>query len=192
VRLRASEPGTGEVAEEGPAVKRVCLEQLAGVFAGPVAAAVMASDGPIVGGARHPEGQPGRAQKLERRLEAQRAAKEADKYQPIRRGWCLGGEAFREELLGKMSERRGGEHYGAERAESDTAKAERMVKEELKRRKWKEAARQGRRGQGEGGAAAAGGDGDDGGLDCRAIESGQPQLRELAATASSWVKASSQ
>ena len=36
------------------------------------------------------------------------------------------------------------------------------------------------------------GDGDDGGLDCRAIESGQPQLRELATTASTWVKASGQ
>jgi REP element-mobilizing transposase RayT len=82
---------------------------------------------------------PAGRKELERRLEAQRASEESDEYQPIRRGWCLGGEAFREELLEKMSERRGAEHYGAERAESDTAKAERIVKEELKRRKWTEA-----------------------------------------------------
>ena len=38
-----------------------------------------------------------------------------------------------------MSERRGAEHYGQERAESDAAKAERIVREELKRRKWTDA-----------------------------------------------------
>ena len=86
-----------------------------------------------------PKDSPAGRKELEGRLEAQRAAEKADEYQTIRRGWCLGGEAFREELLGKMSERRGAEHYGAERAESDTAKAERIVKEELKRRKWTEA-----------------------------------------------------
>jgi hypothetical protein len=29
---------------------------------------------------------------------------------PIRRGWCLGEEKFREELLMQMSERMGAEH----------------------------------------------------------------------------------
>jgi putative transposase len=86
-----------------------------------------------------PKDSPAGRRELEGRLEAQRAAEETDEYQPIRRGWCLGGEAFREELLGKMSERRGAEHYGAERADSDAAKAERIVREELKRRKWTEA-----------------------------------------------------
>ena len=83
-----------------------------------------------------PKDSPAGRRELARRLEAQRAAEETGEYQPIRRGWCLGGEAFREELLGKMSERRGVEHYGAERAESDVAKAERIVRAELKRRKW--------------------------------------------------------
>lgn len=36
-----------------------------------------------------------------------------------------------------MSERLGAEHYGEERAETEAAKAERMIAEELKRRKWK-------------------------------------------------------
>ena len=79
---------------------------------------------------------PAGRRELARRLETQRAEEETGEYQPIRRGWCLGGEAFREELLGKLSERRGVEHYGAERAESDVAKAERIVREELRRRKW--------------------------------------------------------
>ena len=38
-----------------------------------------------------------------------------------------------------MSERMGAEHYGAERTETAAAKAERIIKEELKRRRWKEA-----------------------------------------------------
>ena len=38
-----------------------------------------------------------------------------------------------------MSERLGAEHYGAERAETDVAKAERIIAQELKRRKWKAA-----------------------------------------------------
>lgn len=74
---------------------------------------------------------------LERHVEAQRRAK--GDYRSIRRGWCLGDEAFRAELLAKMTERLGAEHYGPERAETDAAKAERIVQEELKRRKWKEA-----------------------------------------------------
>ncbi len=38
-----------------------------------------------------------------------------------------------------MSERLGAEHYGEERAETAEAKAERIIAEELKRRRWKEA-----------------------------------------------------
>ena len=36
-----------------------------------------------------------------------------------------------------MSERLGAEHYGAERAETEEAKVERIIAAELKRRKWK-------------------------------------------------------
>jgi len=82
---------------------------------------------------------PAGRKELEARVEAQRSAEETGAYNSIRRGWCLGGDKFREELLAKMGERLGAEHYGAERAESDAAKAERIVREELKRRKWTEA-----------------------------------------------------
>jgi hypothetical protein len=37
---------------------------------------------------------------------------EGEEFKPIWRGWCLGEEKFREELLTQMSERMGVEHYG--------------------------------------------------------------------------------
>jgi len=73
---------------------------------------------------------------LERTLEAQRGAEEGEQFQAIRRGWCLGEERFRQELLAQMSERLGAEHYGKERAETEQAKAERIIAEELTRRQW--------------------------------------------------------
>ena len=33
---------------------------------------------------------------------------EGEEFKPIRRGWCLGEEKFREELLTQMSEQNGG------------------------------------------------------------------------------------
>jgi putative transposase len=75
---------------------------------------------------------------LERRVEARRAAEQDADYRGIRRGWCLGGEAFRKELLEQMDERLGPEHYGSERAESSAEKAERIIGEELKRLRWTE------------------------------------------------------
>jgi putative transposase len=75
---------------------------------------------------------------LESRVEARRSGEQSEDYQPIRRGWCLGDTAFREELLDQMEGRMGTEHYGAERTESDEIKAERVIAEELKKRRWKE------------------------------------------------------
>lgn len=75
---------------------------------------------------------------MERAVEARRDAEEGGEFQAIRRGWCLGEEAFRQELLAQMSERLGAEHYGEERAETAAAKAERIIAEELQRLKWKE------------------------------------------------------
>ena len=77
-----------------------------------------------------------------RQLEAvleERRAEEADAdYKRVRRGWCLGDEAFKKELLGQMKEQLGAEHYGAERQETAEAQAEGIVTEELKRRRWRE------------------------------------------------------
>ena len=52
-------------------------------------------------------------------------------------GWCLGDEAFRQELLERVSAKAGPQHYGAEVTESAEAKAEGIVAEELAQRQWK-------------------------------------------------------
>ena len=75
---------------------------------------------------------------LEGELEAGRQAESGADYKAIRRGWCFGEASFRQELLEQMTGRLGAEHYGAERAETDVEKAERIIREELKRRRWKE------------------------------------------------------
>ena len=72
-------------------------------------------------------------------LAARRAGEAGTDYQGVRRGWCLGDAAFKRELLGRMAERVGEEHYGAERAETGAVRAERIVAEELQRLGWQEA-----------------------------------------------------
>ena len=76
---------------------------------------------------------------LAQALEARRQAEAGADYKLIRRGWFLGEETFRKELLAQMTKRIGAEHYGAERLETVATKAERIVREELKRRRWQEA-----------------------------------------------------
>ena len=78
---------------------------------------------------------PGRRE-LEQALEEQRAAEAGADYKRLRRGWCLGPESFRKELLGQMKERMGPEHYGEERQETMEEHAEGIVAAELKRRRW--------------------------------------------------------
>jgi putative transposase len=75
---------------------------------------------------------------LEREVERRRQAEANEDYRTLRRGWCLGDEAFRKELLEQMNGRIGAEHYGEERAETAECRAERLVLEELKRRRWTE------------------------------------------------------
>jgi REP element-mobilizing transposase RayT len=73
---------------------------------------------------------------LESELEARRAGEAGADYRPLRRGWCLGPDTFKQELLAQMRERLGAEHYGAERRETAEARAEALVAAELKRRRW--------------------------------------------------------
>jgi putative transposase len=86
-----------------------------------------------------PEDSPAGRQRFEQALEERRGAEEGEEFKPIRRGWCLGEETFREELLTQMSERMGAEHYGEERAATAEALAERIIAEELERGRWQEA-----------------------------------------------------
>jgi len=92
----------------------------------------------LLGEYRIPKDSVAGRRELERAVEERRAAESEADYKAIRRGWCFGEKAFRQELLEQMSERLGAEHYGAERLESAEAKAEGIIAAELRRRKWDE------------------------------------------------------
>jgi len=78
-------------------------------------------------------------QEFEHRMEACRAQEtDGAQWEPLRRGWCLGPEAFRQELLDGMAGRLGEHHAGELRRESAQVKAERIIAEELQRLGWKE------------------------------------------------------
>ena len=93
----------------------------------------------VLGEAGIPKDSAAGRRELERGLEARRVAKAEESYQPIRRGWFYGERALKKELLGRMSERMGPEHFGEERAETQAEKAERVVSEELRGHGWTEA-----------------------------------------------------
>ena len=57
----------------------------------------------------------------------------------IRRGWCLGRAAFRQELLAAVAEKRGPHPLGEEGPESQIERAERLVPEGLAANGWTEA-----------------------------------------------------
>jgi len=76
---------------------------------------------------------------FDRRMEQRLDQKKPGQYKSLRRGWCFGDKAFRQELLGQMAERVGESHYGAERQASGEEKAEQIVAEELTHWKWEEA-----------------------------------------------------
>ena len=54
-------------------------------------------------------------------------------WKAVERGWFLGDQEFKEELLAQVHERRG-DHYGPELREADLIHAEGVLKEELSRR----------------------------------------------------------
>ena len=75
---------------------------------------------------------------FERELEGRRGAEDAESYRPLRRGWFIGEDALRKELLEAVSVQAGAEHYGEELRESAEEKAERLVASGLRRKRWKE------------------------------------------------------
>ena len=73
---------------------------------------------------------------LERQTEERRRLDQPEGIRKMRRGWYLGDEDFRRELLAQMDGKMGRHHGGAERRESAEQKAARILEEELKRRGW--------------------------------------------------------
>jgi REP element-mobilizing transposase RayT len=92
----------------------------------------------LLGEYRIPEDSAAGRRRLEEALEQRRGVEEGDAFERIRRGWFLGAEALKEQLLAQVSEKAGKWHYGEAVQESAKAKAERIVKEALTRRKWDE------------------------------------------------------
>src|SRR5580704_138237 len=86
-----------------------------------------------------PKDSPAGRKMFEGMMEQRRGVNDAQSLKAVRRGWCLGDKAFRQELLEQMGQRLGAEHYGEERRETDEQKAEGIVAREMKRRKWGEA-----------------------------------------------------
>ena len=78
-------------------------------------------------------------QEFERHLEARRL-EEADEeaLKPLRRGWCLGSEPFRQKMLELMDGKLGENHSGELHRETAEQRANRIIAEELSRRGWEE------------------------------------------------------
>ena len=75
---------------------------------------------------------------IARQMERRRREEDGADLESVRRGWCLGSEEFRQELLAAAVERVGASHSGADRRETGEQKAGGIVREELRRRGWKE------------------------------------------------------
>ena len=59
-------------------------------------------------------------------------------FKRVERGWCLGGEEFRQELLEQVDARPGPSHFGEVVQEAEAVQAEQLVIEGLKRMGWSE------------------------------------------------------
>lgn len=85
-----------------------------------------------------PKDSPAGRRELERRVETTRGVENAGDYKAIRRGWHLGDEQLRKELLEQVTLRKGKGHGGAEVRQSEEQHAGKIVMRELSRRRWKE------------------------------------------------------
>jgi putative transposase len=56
----------------------------------------------------------------------------------LERGWCLGSDQFRQELIAAAQERVGPNHYAARRRETEEQKAEHIIRDEMSRRGWQQ------------------------------------------------------
>lgn len=90
----------------------------------------------LMGEMRIPRDSAAGRREFERQVEERRQLDCAEGIKPMRRGWYLGDEEFRRELLAQMDGKMGRHHGGPERREGAQEKAERILKQELKRRGW--------------------------------------------------------
>ena len=85
------------------------------------------------------EDSPAGRQEFERHLEVRRQEEEAEPdLKPLRRGWCLGSEEFRQKMLELMEGKLGENHSGQLHRETAEQKGNRVIAEELARLGWQE------------------------------------------------------
>jgi hypothetical protein len=73
------------------------------------------------------------------RMEWRRGEDLRGEFKRVERGWCLGGEEFRQELLEQVDTPPGPSHFGEAVQEAEAVQAERMVVAGLRRMGWSEA-----------------------------------------------------
>ena len=71
-------------------------------------------------------------------LERRRQEDLTGEFKPVERGWCLGGEEFRSQLLEQVTRSPGTSHYGEAVQEAVEVRAEMWVKGRLKAMGWTE------------------------------------------------------
>jgi REP element-mobilizing transposase RayT len=92
----------------------------------------------VLGEMHIPKDSPAGREQLEAYLEGRRTAEDGDELKGIRRGWCLGGETFRSELLEQAQASAGENHHSQTRRESAEEKARRIRQAELDKLGWRE------------------------------------------------------
>jgi len=75
---------------------------------------------------------PGAARQFSGAMEARRQGELEQEFKPVRRGWCMGSEEFRADMLRYVEQQRKQWHGGPELRESAHAKAERLIAEALR------------------------------------------------------------
>jgi len=90
----------------------------------------------ILGEMRIPKDSAAGRREFERQMEERRRLDQGQGMKQLQRGWYLGDEEFRRELLAQMDGKMGRHHGGAERRESAEKRAQKILQEELRRRGW--------------------------------------------------------
>jgi len=75
---------------------------------------------------------------FEKRMELRRKDEDKEQWKEMRRGWCYGSDELRKEMLARTEEKNPETLSLEIRKESGEAKAEKILKEEMKRLNWKE------------------------------------------------------
>src|SRR4051812_18104311 len=78
-----------------------------------------------------PQDSPAGRSEFEWMMEQRRASETGVEWKSLRRGWYVGSQTFRQELLEQVIHKMGQNHYGIERKEGAEDKAGRIIEEEL-------------------------------------------------------------